>query len=403
MTRIKFFTISLSIAFIILSCNSSGQNTENELIDKDADIKSDSAGVEENADNNKSVSLIFLGDIMQHDLQIQSAYNKKSGKYDFSSQFKYVKAIFDTTDIVIGNLEVTFGGKPYKGYPKFSSPDALAYDIKKSGIDYLATATNHIYDKGKAGFEKTLKLLDKVGIKRTGAFINKADKKKNHPMIIDKNGFKLALFNYTYGLNDGIVFQKPSIVNMIDEEAIKKDLKSIKDSIYDGIIVFFHWGVEYKHKPDDEQKSLVKLCLENGANIVIGSHPHVINRMEQYEYISSENKKKDVLVAYSLGNFVSNYGTWRYCDGGNMIKFELSKDKDNKLKISNSEYILVWVYRPVRAGKLRNYYVVPVTQFEKNNQLMDSAHKKQMKRFIDDSRLLLDKENVNVSEWKYTK
>ncbi len=403
MKIIKIPTVCLLIVFSIFSCNSSGQNAENEINNEDSIANSNTIKTEEKVDNDKSISLIFMGDIMQHDLQIQSAYSKKLGKYDFSSQFKYVKPIFDTTDIVIGNLEVTFGGKPYKGYPKFSSPNALAYEIKKSGIDYLATATNHIYDKGKKGFEKTLKLLDTVGISRTGAFLDAKDKKKNHPMVINKNGFKLALFNYTYGLNDGIIFQKPSIINTIDEDEIKKDLESIKDLNFDGVIVFFHWGIEYKHKPNEDQKSLVKFCFENGADIVIGSHPHVINGLEQYEFTNTKKEKKDVLVAYSLGNFVSNYGTWRYCDGGTMVKFNLSKDKNNKLKIYNSEYILVWVYRPIRSGELRNYYVVPVTQFEKNNQLMDSAHKKQMKRFIDDSRLLLDKENINVPEWKYKK
>jgi len=395
MTKIQL--LLFVVAIFSFSCNSNGQN-ENKTSEtlKTTKIKAE----KQNTKSEKELSFVFFGDLMQHDLQIQSAYRPKTDKYDFSSVFKYVKPIFDTTDVVIGNLEVTFGGKPYKGYPKFSSPKDLAYEIKKAGIDYLVEANNHIYDKGKKGFEKTLKHLEKVGFKHTGAFLNEEDKKKRHPMIIEKNGFKVAVYNYTYGLNDGIKEAKPNIVNFIDKELIKKDLQNSKSKNYDAVIVFFHWGIEYKHQPNNDQTTLAKLCFENGANIVIGSHPHVINRVEKYEYESKNVKKKDVFIAYSLGNFVSNYGTWRYCDGGLMVNFKIKKSKSGEIKITNQQYIPVWVYRPIRKGKLRDYYVLPVAKFENNKKFMSKADRKQMKTFINDTRTLLNKENKNVPEWK---
>lgn len=397
----KITILSFIFVYLLASCNSSGGNTSLKNTRPNDSILTDSVAIVPQTVDTSRVSLLFLGDIMQHDLQIQSAYDKTLNVYDFSTQFEYVKPIFDSTDIVIGNLEVTFGGPPYKGYPKFSSPNALAYNIKKAGINYLVTANNHIYDKGKAGFEKTLNLLDSVGFSRTGAYLNQEDKKKNHPMIINKNNFKIAVFNYTYALNDGIKHEKPSIVSLLNPDSVKSDLQKASKKNYDAVVVYFHWGEEYKRQPNQEQINLTKICFENGANIVIGAHPHVINRMEQYKYTTKNGQNKDVLVAYSLGNFVSNYGTWRYCDGGAMIKFTLTKtSKNTEVKINNSEHILIWVYRPVREGKYRNYYVIPVTQFEDGKNL-EAAHFKQMKTFINDSRTLLKNQNVNVPEWRY--
>jgi poly-gamma-glutamate capsule biosynthesis protein CapA/YwtB (metallophosphatase superfamily) len=380
-SRIYFILICL-IAF---SCNSNGQSND-ELI-------SDSISAEA-----KEISLLFLGDIMQHDLQIESAYIPETGKYDFSSQFKHVKPIFDTTDIVVGNLEVTLGGPPYKGYPRFSSPDELAHAIKNAGIMYLGTANNHMYDKGKTGFERTLKMLDSLGLRRTGCFLNEEDKKKNHPMIIEKKGFKIALYNYTYGMN-GFEAQAPNIVNRLNINEIKADLTHANSEEYDAVIVFFHWGKEYERYPNNDQINLANICFENGADIVIGSHPHVIQRMEHKSYTTVSGKNKDVLVAYSLGNFVSNYGTWRYCDGGTMIRFTLRIEDDEKLKIIKPNYHLIWVYREPRGSKLKNYYVLPISEFEKSNNLKE-ADLKQMNIFIKDSRDLYNSENINVPEYK---
>ena len=349
----------------------------------------------------KEINLLFLGDIMQHDLQIQSAYNAKTKKYDFSSQFKHIQPIIKDADVVIGNLEVTFSGKPYKGYPRFSSPDQLAFDIKNAGINYLVTANNHIYDYGLKGFYKTLNILDSADIVHTGTFRNNADKQKRHPMVIEENGFKIALLNYTYEVNGG-VYSSKILINEIDKNKIRNELIETNKENYDAIIVFFHWGKEYQRTSNTGQKELAKLCFENGANMVIGSHPHVIQQMEKYRFKDKSGKEKDVLVAYSLGNYVSNYGTWRYCDGGAMISMKLQKTVKGELKIKEPGHYLIWVYRPekTKTGKLRNYYVLPVSQFERDAS-MGSAHLKQMKIFINDSRALLKKNNKNIPEYLF--
>jgi len=263
----------------------------------------------------------------------------------------------------------------------------------------LVTANNHIYDYGLKGFYKTLNVLDSAKIKHTGSFRNNADKKKRQPMLIEKNGFKIALLNYTYEVNGG-VYSSKILINEIDKNIIKKDLIEASKTKYDAIIVFFHWGTEYQRSSNSGQKQLAKLCFENGATMVIGSHPHVIQEMEKYRFTDKSGKEKDVFVAYSLGNYVSNYGTWRYCDGGAMVRMKLSKLANGELKIENPGHYLVWVYRPkkIKTGKLRNYYVLPVSQFEKDSNL-GTAHLNQMKKFINDSRVLLKENNKNVPEY----
>ncbi len=391
----KLFFLSILILFQanFLSC----QN-----INSKEQVSNDSENLKPAQDSiTKEISLLFLGDIMQHDLQIQSAYNAKTKKYDFSSQFEHIQPIIKNADVVIGNLEVTFSGKPYKGYPRFSSPDQLAFDIKNAGIDYLVTANNHIYDYGLKGFYKTLNVLDSADIVHTGTFRNEADKQKRQPMVIEENGFKIALLNYTYEVNGG-VYSSKILINEIDKTEIEKDLLETSKTDYDAIIVFFHWGKEYQRTSNSGQKELAKLCFENGANMVIGSHPHVIQEMEKYRYKNKYGKEKDVLVAYSLGNYVSNYGTWRYCDGGAMISMKLQQTVSGEIKIKNPGHYLIWVYRPKKTknGKLRNYYVLPVSQFEKDERLGD-AYLKQMKLFINDSRSLLKKNNKNIPEYLF--
>jgi poly-gamma-glutamate synthesis protein (capsule biosynthesis protein) len=193
----------------------------------------------------------------------------------------------------------------------------------------------------KKGFDRTLKIIDSLGFVRTGAFYNQTDKQKNNPMIIAKNGFKIAVFNYTYGYNND-VHLKENIINIIDKNEIIKDLKKIEGNKFDAKIVFFHWGNEYERLPDTVQQDLAAFCFDNGFDIIIGSHPHVIQPMQFIDYQLPDGTKKKVFIAYSLGNYVSNYGVWRYCDGGALVQLNLVK-KNNKVEIVAPKYHLIWV------------------------------------------------------------
>ena len=346
------------------------------------------------AQDTTRLSLLFLGDIMQHDSQIADAYDKKTGGYDYQPCFQYIKPYVEAVDLAIGNLEVTLAGKPYKGYPQFSAPDELLTALKDMGMDVIVTANNHSVDRGRQGVERTIAMLDSFNIPHTGTFRSKAEKDKQHPLILERHGFKLAVLNYTYGTN-GLPVHRPNIVNMLDTADIRKDLMRAATLKPDAIIVFTHWGSEYQSLPSKQQKAITELCFKYGAKLVIGSHPHVVQPMEW-------RKQKDQLVAYSLGNFVSGQRK-RYTDGGAMIRIELEKvafrDGSSITAIDTAGYILEWVYRTNDTQK--DYYVLPVPAVEAKPTafIRDGESVAAFRTFVTDSRTLFKKHNVAIGEF----
>lgn len=342
-----------------------------------------------NAPDSTSVTVLFAGDIMQHTPQIAAARVNDS-TYDYSPVFKYVKPIIEQHDLSIANLEVTLAGAPYTGYPQFSAPDQLAVAAKDAGFDVLCTANNHSCDRGDKGVIRTVQILDNTGIMHTGTFKDSADYLKNHPLIIQKNDINIALFNYTYGTN-GLSFRYPAMVNLIDSAQLVKDLNAVNRTNIDFVIIYFHWGQEYQSHPNHQQEELAALAFSNGADVVIGSHPHVLQRMEYAPPTDSTNGR---LLVYSLGNYVSNQRD-RFRDGGAMVSFTLSKNWHGRY-VTHPEYHLTWVYTPQENSK-KQYYILPVNQFE-DDASIDKASQDKMREFASDSRELFSKENQNVPE-----
>ncbi len=343
------------------------------------------------AQDTTQLSLLFVGDIMQHDSNIAAAYNPLTGKYDYSACFEYVSPIIRSADLAIGNLELTLAGKPYKGYPQFSAPNELAYELKRVGFDVLVTANNHSVDRGRKGIEHTIDVLDTLSISHTGTFKDSATRALTYPLLLEKNGFRLSLLNYTYGTN-GIPVPRHSIVNQIDTIQIKKDIKKAKGQHSDAIIIFFHWGDEYQSLPNKEQKRLTNLCFREGVKLVIGSHPHVLQPMEW-------RNEKDQFVVYSLGNFISGQRP-RYRDGGAMLWIDLQKviqDSVSLTSIQKADYELEWVQKSSDAKK--DFVMLPLRYFESDTAFMeDKLLRDAFDVFRKDSRALYAKYNVNVSE-----
>lgn len=303
------------------------QKTEVEIVkDKSVDVIS----------NEESLTLLFIGDIMGHESLIHSALQPDGVTYDYKSFFDYIRADISAADLAIANLEVTFAGPPYTGYPFFSSPDALAEACKDAGIDVLATATNHCVDRGKQGLERTIKTLDNLNILHTGTFLSYSDKQQNSPLIINKNNFKIAMVNYTYDTNDNPV-PKPSFVNLNKIERLKSDIAKAKLTKPDAVILFIHWGIEYRDEPEAGQLALADICFKAGADIIVGSHPHVVQKS-----ILVNKPHSSRFVVYSLGNFISNQKKPK-TDGGQMIQLTLSK-KNGITTVSMANYILTWIY-----------------------------------------------------------
>lgn len=338
------------------------------------------------------ITMLFAGDIMGHDSQIASALNDSTGTYSYDNVFRYIKPVVSSTDIAIGNLEVTLGGPPYKGYPTFSSPDALAEACRDAGFDILVTANNHAADRSSTGIVRTIRVLDSLGINHSGTWASDEARDTLTPMMIDRNGISLALLNYTYGTN-GIAVPPPAIVAYIDTVRAVDDLRKAAEMGADKKIICVHWGTEYDTLPSPLQKQIAEAFIRSGADIVIGSHPHVLQPM----VIDVDSTGFCKAIVWSMGNLVSNQ-RWRRTDGGAMVLIELTAKGDTTF-ISDAGYILTWVYRPTEDGK-QNYYILPCAAYEDNPGFFQSvSHYDAMMLFLKDARRLLESENRGFSEF----
>lgn len=308
-----------------------------------------------------TLKLLFVGDIMGHDSQIAAAEVKKNEHYDYAPCFEYVAPILKEADLTIGNLELTFPGKPpYKGYPMFRSPDDLALDLRYAGFDFLLTANNHSNDSGPDGVINTLKVLDSYGFYHTGTFQNATEREAFYPLLIYKENFKLAFLNYTYDTN-GIPTKKPAVVNEIDEALIEADMAVARALQPDAIIVVVHWGEEYQLTESKKQRSLAQKLADWGADLIIGAHPHVVQPIRT---ITSDSTGKVVPVAYSLGNFISGQ-VKPNTDGGIMLEVTLEKEASaESLRILPPQYMPVWRWREKTATGKYRYRVVPIAPYE---------------------------------------
>jgi poly-gamma-glutamate capsule biosynthesis protein CapA/YwtB (metallophosphatase superfamily) len=331
------------------------------------------------------VSFLFVGDIMQHDGQIEAAYNPITKGYDYDDGFKYIKPIINEYDFRIANLEVTHPGKPYKGYPQFAAPDELSETAVHAGFNVILTANNHSCDGRAKGVIRTLDVLDKLGVKHTGTFRNQAERDQTYPLMVEKNGMKIALLNYTYGTN-GLKVAKPLIINYIDSVVIKKDIARAIELKADYIICNMHWGSEYKPLPNKYQKTYEQVCYRAGADMVIGGHPHVVQPIE---------KKKvngvDKLTVWSLGNFVSNMSV-RHTRGGVMVGATVKKVAE-KITLEDVEHHLVYVLKK-QEGAIKQYYILPDYDYNMDRPgFISAAENVKMKEFFADSRKLYAEHN----------
>lgn len=341
-----------------------------------------------NAQEASRLRLVFAGDIMGHDTQIESAKMMGEGSYDYSSCFKQIEDYISGADIAIGNLEVTLAGPPFKGYPAFSSPDELAFELKKCGFDVLVNANNHAIDRGKKGLERTLLMLDSVALIQTGVFKDQADRYQRHPLILEKNGIRIAILNYTYGTN-GIKVSAPNIVNYIDPDLIKQDIQKAFLAAPDFVIAMMHWGLEYERTENKQQKEMAKLLIDSGVDAIIGSHPHVVQPIRLLD--------QNHLVVYSMGNMISNQRK-RYTDGGILV--DMTLEKLDSTRVLDYNYLPVWVHK-ARAKSGLSFQLLPAnidSSYHSSLNVTDDDAKK-MKEFLEDTRGNL--EGVSESDWKY--
>ena len=338
----------------------------------------------------EELSFIFVGDVMQHDGQIEAAFNKTTGTYEYEDGFKFVKPVLNQYDIRVANLEVTLAGKPFKGYPQFSAPDDLAKTLINTGFNIILTANNHSCDRGSKGVIRTLDQLDALGVLHTGTFRSQDERDSTYPLILEEKGMRIAMLNYTYGTN-GLTVNAPLIINYIDSAVIKKDVERAKELNADYIICNMHWGSEYKFLPNKYQKRFESYCYDLGVDMVIGGHPHTVQPI-----VKKEREGHQKLTVWSLGNFVSNMQT-RPTRGGVMVSTSIKNEGDH-ISIGTTKHHLIYVLKK-KEGTVTQYYILP--DFDYNTYrpgFLNTEDQKRYKLFFDDSRKLYAEHNIEVEE-----
>lgn len=335
-----------------------------------------------------TLSLLFVGDLMQHDAQLDAA-RKSDGTFDYGGCFEEVDAEIRKADLAIGNLEVPLGGKPYTGYPAFSAPDEWLYAIRDAGFDVLLAANNHCLDRGTRGLVRTIEMFESSGLDYAGIYRDSVERAERYPLLVEKKGFRIVFLNYTYGTN-GIPVTPPAIVNRIDVEQIRQDILRARQMRPDAVIACMHWGIEYELLPEASDRKLAEWLLSLGVDHVIGSHPHVVQPVEVVDTLPD---KAPHVVVYSLGNFISNMSRV-YTDGGMMVKLLLKKSPE-KAKLAGCGYSFVWTSRPVLSGK-RDFKIYPS---DISPERLNTVEKSRMEGFLNKVRELFRRHTKGIYEY----
>ena len=313
--------------------NSATEELTNEPLPQE-EISQISPALEPIEEINQTITIRMVGDILLH-TRVEDSSRDEDGNYDFSAIFANVGEDIADADIAIVNQEVIIGGKELgiSGYPAFNAPTEIGDALTDTGFDVICQATNHALDKGKKGILNTLAYWD-TNKHATPIGIYDSEEESNEIYLTEVNGIKLAVLNYTYGTNGiNLPSDMPYAVNLLNEDKVRNDIQKARE-MTDFIIVCPHWGTEYRLSPDSMQEKWTKIFFEEGVNLVIGTHPHVIEPIELIEDGNSQ-----MLVYYSLGNFVNwtsgeGSGVYQRMIGG-MANIVLTMDENNNVLISD--------------------------------------------------------------------
>ncbi len=315
----------------------------------------------------KQIELTFVGDVMTHSTQLRRAWlgtddEGQDKGYDFSPSFEWIQPFLNQSDFTMGNLETTFGGphsalvkdekyafREYQAYPCFTTPDELADTLKSCGFDLLGTANNHSMDSNLEGVSRTIEVLGRAGIPSTGT----AAEGSPEPWRGTVGGFKISIMAWTQSVNGIVSSRGMERVNVFSargkNQRLEEMLQEIRDEAAlnpDVLILFTHWGQEYRTEPNEVQKSLANLAIEAGVDIIIGSHPHTLQPVE-LRRVERNGQEEEVLIAWSLGNFISSQrhgeAPKEWVDGSAILNLRLEEGEDRGLRLNRLSMLPVYV------------------------------------------------------------
>lgn len=383
------------------------------FLHEDYKVAEPSAPVTEKPEEAVSLKISAVGDVMVHKPQIAAQYDSTSESYRFDNNFEYVKKYIEEADLALCNLETTFAGGKYTGYPVFNAPESLAAALKKAGFDIALTANNHTMDMGLPGMKRTLEIARKEGLKTAGTHLAG---EKDYTVVEVKN-VKIAIVAYFYEtpqvdavptINGNQISQEAwPLLNTFNYNTLDEDLLKVKESIQSArgegaelVICYFHWGEEYQRSPNEYQQYIAKQASGYGADMIFASHPHVLQGVEMVADAASGRK---VPVFYSMGNFISNQRAEtldnRYTEQGMIAQVELEYMKSTRQVLSiRMSAIPTWVDKYKRNGK-DVYTIIPLDDaVAENPSLAESGHFSRAEQALADITGLLGEEYIETTQ-----
>ena len=311
MSSKTFITLTIILAIIIVICSVTifyRNNKEKKILaEQRAELEKNIEAIFEETEKNIAnsnntvrdsiIRISAVGDILCENSILEDAYDKGTQNYDFTSMFKNMSTFFADSDITVGTMETNYTDNKYSGYGQRNSPISFAEALKNIGIDLVSISTNHSLDYGIEGLQETKRALEGIGYDVVGDNLGESRVK-----IKTIKNTKIAFLSYTYGFENQNSKTKEELdsANIYNSEIAKKDLEYAKENA-DYSIIIMHWGDAYSIKPNKEQQNIAKFLVENGADMILGNHASAVQKME----VMQSPEGKNVLVAYSLGNYIS--------------------------------------------------------------------------------------------------
>lgn len=334
----------------------------------------------------RQVHFRVLGDVMFHEEQLKIA-KQSDGTYDFDSQFKYIAKSIGAADYTIANLETTVGkykDTSYSGYPQFNTPESVLETLKDAGIDFFTMANNHMLDRWFDGMVQDVDLVEKYGFDHVGAYRTQAE--RDAPVIYEINGIKFGFVAYTHATNTMENYSDKAAkeygVPYLYKSDIKNDIQKLRSAGAEVVIALPHWGEENTHIPDDTQKSYAKKLAKAGADIIIGSHSHMVQPMQVISGTDANGNQKEVFLIYSMGNFISSM-TMQRTDNGIILDFTVREQADGSFKVEDIGYVPVYVWK-----QNKQLYALPIPNYVDNRP--EGMNDAQYNRMLESYRELVD-------------
>ena len=300
----------------------------------------------------RSARLRVVGDIMVCESQLEVC--KDSG-YDFHSEFEHIREALSNADYTMANMEGTVGKHdrwPYSGYPQFNCPETILEALKDSGVSFLTLANNHMLDRLFAGLKNTVSWVEKYGFDHVGAYRTREERDAAH--VYEVNGIRIGFVAYTYFTNEIELIYKeldPAAteygVPYIYNSDFAEDIRRLRDAGAEVVVAFPHCGTEYVQQPDASQVEYAEKLAAAGADIILGGHSHAVQPMTVKRVTDSAGRARDVLVAYSLGNFLSDHRL-QYTDSGVIVEFTIRENEDGTFSVGDIGYIPTYCWQPIR-------------------------------------------------------